>query len=213
MDAEGGGIGLVTGVQGITWLEIAIEGEANHAGTTPMRYRRDAGYSAARIMAEARALTGEIEGQVAACGRVAFEPGNVNVVPRRAIFTLDLRNPDDSRLGQAERRVRAFAEQVAREERVAVSIRELARFPAVRFDPKLVARAGEAARAFGYSARPLVSGAGHDAQLLAAVAPSAMIFVPSVNGLSHNPQEYTALEDLIAGADVLLATALSVAQA
>jgi N-carbamoyl-L-amino-acid hydrolase len=211
LDAEGGGIGAVTGVQAITWLEFAIEGEPNHAGTTPMSYRRDAGYAAARIIAFARELTREIEGQVANAGRIAFEPGNVNVVPRRAVFTMDLRNPDDGRLTEAERRLTAFADEIAWEEKVEFAIRDLARFPAVRFDERLVASIEDAARTLDLPVRRMVSGAGHDAQLMARIAPAAMIFVPSVKGLSHNPREYTAPDDLIAGANVLLAAALAAA--
>jgi beta-ureidopropionase / N-carbamoyl-L-amino-acid hydrolase len=211
LDAEGGGIGAVTGVQAITWLEFAIEGEPNHAGTTPMSYRRDAGYAAARIIAFARDLTREIEGQVANAGRIAFEPGNINVVPRRAVFTTDLRNPDDGRLTEAERRLTAFADEIAWEEKVELAIRDLARFPAVRFDERLVASIEDAARTLDLPVRRMVSGAGHDAQLMARIAPAAMIFVPSVKGLSHNPREYTAPDDLIAGANVLLAAALAAA--
>jgi beta-ureidopropionase / N-carbamoyl-L-amino-acid hydrolase len=210
LDAEGG-IGAVTGVQAITWLEFAIEGEPNHAGTTPMSYRRDAGYAAARIIAFARDLTREIEGQVANAGRIAFEPGNINVVPRRAVFTTDLRNPDDGRLTEAERRLTAFADEIAWEEKVELAIRDLARFPAVRFDERLVASIEDAARTLDLPVRRMVSGAGHDAQLMARIAPAAMIFVPSVKGLSHNPREYTAPDDLIAGANVLLAAALAAA--
>jgi len=211
LDAEGGGIGAVMGVQAITWLEFALDGEANHAGTTPMSYRRDAGYAAGRIIAHAREITRAIEGQVANAGQIAFEPGNVNVVPRRALFTMDIRNPDDGRLAEAERRLRAFAEATAGEEKVGLAIRDLARFPAVRFDERLVEAVEAAARTFDLPVRRMVSGAGHDAQLMARIAPSAMIFVPSVKGLSHNPQEYTAPHDLIAGANVLLAAALAIA--
>jgi N-carbamoyl-L-amino-acid hydrolase len=213
LDAEGGRIGAVAGVQGLIWLEFSVDGEANHAGTTPMRFRRDAGYAGARIIGFARELTRDIDGQVANAGVIAFEPGNVNVVPGRAVFTLDLRNPDDARLAETERRLRAFAEDVSHEEKVAIAVKDLARFPAVRFDPALVAHVEQAAGALGLPARRMISGAGHDAQLMARVAPAVMIFVPSVRGLSHNPREYTAPEDLIAGADVLLATALAVAEA
>src|SRR5215203_2664252 len=115
------GIGAVIGVQAITWLEFTIEGEPNHAGTTPMKYRRDAGYAAARIISFARELTRMIEGQVANAGQIAFEPGNVNVVPRKAVFTMDIRNPDDLRLAAAERRLREFAEEVSQEEQPAIS--------------------------------------------------------------------------------------------
>jgi N-carbamoyl-L-amino-acid hydrolase len=212
LDAEGGGIGAVTGVQAITWLEFALEGEANHAGTTPMGYRRDAGYAAARIIAHARELTREIEGQVANAGQIAFEPSNVNVVPRRAVFTMDIRNPDDDRLAEAERWLTAFAEEIARAEKLGLAIRDLARFPAVRFDERLVAAIEAAAGTLDLPVRRMVSGAGHDAQLMAHIAPSGMIFVPSVKGLSHNPWEYTAPDDLIAGANVLLAAALAIAE-
>ncbi|HEX8663156.1 MAG TPA: Zn-dependent hydrolase [Beijerinckiaceae bacterium] len=211
LDAEGGGIGAVTGVQAITWLELTVEGEPNHAGTTPMRYRRDAGYAAARIIAFARELTHGIEDQVANAGQIRFEPGNVNVVPKRAVFTMDIRNPDDARLAAAERRLREFAATVAEEERVAISTRDLARFPAVRFDERLVDSVEAAAAALGRPVRRMFSGAGHDAQIMASIAPSAMIFVPSQKGLSHNPQEYTAPDDLIAGANVLLAAAVAAA--
>ena len=152
-----------------------------------MKYRRDAGYAAARIISFARELTRMIEGQVANAGQIAFEPGNVNVVPRKAVFTMDIRNPDDLRLAAAERRLREFAEEVAQEERVAISARDLARFPAVRFDERLVAAVEAAAAGLGKPVRRMVSGAGHDAQIMASVAPSAMIFVPSVRGSVAQP--------------------------
>ncbi len=111
LDAEGGGIGAVTGVQAIWWSEITIEGEPNHAGTTPMKYRRNAGLAASRIAVFADQLTREIPGTVANVGRMIFEPGNVNVVPsRRSHMTLDLRNPDDTSLADAERRLEYFEE-------------------------------------------------------------------------------------------------------
>lgn len=213
LDEEGDQIGAVDGVQAITWLELTLTGEANHAGTTPMRYRRDAGFGAAAIIAAARAVTGEIEGQVANAGQIAFEPGNVNVVPRRAVFTLDLRNPRDKRQAEAERRVRAIASQIAEDQRLELSIRDLARFPSVRFDPDLVAVVESATRALGGRVRRITSGAGHDAQIMAGLVPTAMIFVPSANGLSHNPAEYTSPEDLVRGANVLLHATLRVANA
>jgi N-carbamoyl-L-amino-acid hydrolase len=212
LDAEGGGVGAVTGVQGLTWLDIRFEGEANHAGTTPMGRRRDAGLAAARLIVFAHELTATIEGQVANAGVIAFEPGNVNVVPGRASFTLDLRNPDATRLGKAERRIREHATMIAREAGLEITIRDLVRVESVRFDEGLVARIEAAAAAQGRPMRRMVSGAGHDAQFMARIAPTAMIFVPSRGGISHNPREHTAPDDLIAGADVLLATALAVAQ-
>ena len=211
LDAEGGGIGAVTGVQGILWSEITIEGEANHAGTTPMQYRRSAGLAAAKIAVFADDLTREIPGLVANVGRVVLEPGNVNVVPKRAILTLDLRHPDDAKLASAERRLAAFETELAAGAKVQITRRDLARFAAQPFDSRLIGLVEETSQSLGYKTRRMVSGAGHDAQAMAAIVPTAMIFVPSVGGLSHTPKEYTAPADLAAGANVLLAAALQLA--
>lgn len=213
LDAEGGGIGAVTGVQAITWMEITITGEANHAGTTPMRYRRSAGLAAARITVFGDDLTRQINGLVVNVGRVALDPGNVNVVPRQAVMTFDIRHPDDRALARAEVAVREFTTNLEREIGVTITQRDLARFPAQPFDPNIIAKVEGAAKALGLPVRRMVSGAGHDAQMMATVVPTAMIFVPSVKGLSHNPQEFTEDTDVIAGANVLLAAALDLANA
>jgi N-carbamoyl-L-amino-acid hydrolase len=213
LDREGGLIGAVEGVQGIRWFEIVLNGESNHAGTTPTAYRRDAGLVAAQIVAEARATADALPGQVATIGRIVLEPGQINVVPSRATLTLDIRNPDDALLDQAEARLRPFIATASEAQGVIASITELARFAAVRFDPRLVAAVEGAARSLGHEPRRMVSGAGHDAQIMAGVAPAAMIFVPSVGGLSHNPAEFTQPEHLVSGADVLLLATLQLAEA
>ncbi len=205
LEAEGFRIGAVEGVQGISWSEFALTGQSNHAGTTPMRMRHDAGYIAAAIAVFARRLAQDIGGdQVATVGALTLSPNLVNVVPDRAVMTVDLRNTDDDRLKEAERRLLAFAAETAEAEGVAVSRRSLARFAPVAFAPHLVARVEAIARDFRLPVKRLPSGAGHDAQMLAAVCPACMIFVPSVGGVSHNIEEYTKPEDLAAGADVLL---------
>jgi len=211
LHAEGGGLGAVTGVQAITWLEAIVEGEPNHAGTTPMAYRRDATYAAARLAVEARETTRTIPGQVANVGCFTAEPGNVNVVAKRVRMTIDLRNPDDARAAQAEARVRALAADLERTERVKITFTDLARFPSVAFDEGLVATIETAARALGHGVRRMPSGAGHDAQMMASVAPTAMIFVPTRDGKSHTPEEHAEPHDIAAGANVLLAAALTVA--
>ena len=213
LDAEGGGIGAVTGVQAIWWSELTLTGEPNHAGTTPMNYRRNAALAAARIILFVDQLTREIERTVANTGRIVTEPGNVNVVPGRVVMTLDLRNPDDARLAEVERRLVQFLRELERETSIGIAQRELARFPAQPFDPAMITAVEDAARALGHKVRRMHSGAGHDAQMMATVVPTAMIFVPSVKGLSHNPAEFTRDEDCIAGANVLLAAALKLAQA
>jgi len=205
LEAEGYGIGAVEGVQGISWTELTLTGQSNHAGTTPMSHRHDAGLVAAQIAAEVRAVARALGGhQVGTVGALTLTPNLVNVVARTAVMTVDLRNTDEAALQEAERRVLAFAERAAAAEGVILSRRTLARFEPVAFDPALVARVEAIARELGHRVRRLPSGAGHDAQIVAGVAPACMIFVPSVKGLSHNVEEYTAPADVTAGAEVLL---------
>ena len=213
LEDEGITIGVVEGVQGISWTELTITGRSAHAGTTPMRLRRDPGFVAAAITTFVRELTVRFGGaQVATVGRVDLRPNLVNVVPATATITVDLRNTDEQVLGAAEQ---AFADEVARladEEQVTVVTRSLARFAPVDFDTATVELVEATAQRLGYSTRRLPSGAGHDAQMLARICPSAMIFTPSAGGLSHNIAEYTAPEDVAAGADVLLHTLVELAE-
>jgi N-carbamoyl-L-amino-acid hydrolase len=167
--------------------------------------RHDAGYVAAAIAVHARELAQAIGGhQVATVGALTLTPNLVNVVAERALMTIDLRNTDNARLKEAERRLKAFAETTAAAEGVKLEARTLARFDPVAFAPHLVARVEAIAREFDLPVKRLPSGAGHDAQMLAAICPSCMIFTPSAGGVSHNIAEYTRPEDLAAGADVLL---------
>lgn len=213
LDAEGGGVGAVTGVQAIWWSELTLTGEANHAGTTPMKYRRNPALAAARIITFLDELTREIDGTVANTGRITTEPGNVNVVPAHMTMTVDLRNPDDKKLDEVERRFSAFLDGLRREGQIGIEQRELAKFPAQPFDPELIQAVEDAAKAHGHKVRRMHSGAGHDAQMMATKVPTAMIFVPSVKGISHNPKEFTSDADCIAGADVLLSAAMKLANA
>ncbi|MCB1886116.1 MAG: Zn-dependent hydrolase [Rhodocyclaceae bacterium] len=209
LDAEGVRIGAVEDLQGISWQEIRVRGQSNHAGTTPMRLRHDAGYVAAAIACFVRRLASEMGGsQVATVGKVDLVPNLINVIAAQATLTVDLRNTDEALLQAAERRLSDFLDQLAAEEGVAIERRSLARFEPVRFDPAIAARIAAAAAGRGLTHRPMTSGAGHDAQMLSRVCPTAMIFVPSVGGISHNPAEHTAPDDLVAGAGVLLDTLL-----
>jgi N-carbamoyl-L-amino-acid hydrolase len=198
-------IGVVEGVQGISWTELTLTGQSAHAGTTPMRLRHDPVLVAARIAAGVRDIAAELAGdQVATVGRFEVTPNLVNVVGQRVTMTVDLRNTDDLRLQEAERRCEALVDRVAADEGVTVERRSLARFEPVDFDPSMIDLVERAANELGHSTRRLASGAGHDAQMLARVCPTAMIFTPSVAGLSHNIAEYTKPDDVAAGADVLL---------
>ncbi len=212
LEDEGIDIGVVEGVQGISWTEITIEGQSAHAGTTPMRLRRDPLFVAAEITSFVRGITIELGGvQVGTVGRIDVHPNLVNVVPSTVTMTVDLRNTDDATLQIAEARLAQKLLELADTEGVAIVTRTLARFEPVSFDEQMVARVENTAESFGYSTRRMPSGAGHDAQMLARVCPTAMIFVPSANGLSHNLAEFTATEDLERGANVLLALLLDLA--
>ncbi len=212
LEHEGIRIGAVTGVQGISWTEYTIEGQSNHAGTTPMALRHDAGVVAARIAAEARQIATDFgPPQVATVGVFEVSPGLVNVVPLHARLTVDLRNTSEDRLVEAETRLAKFAEEAARNEGCTLASRKLARFAPVDFDESIVARVEAAARARQMSVRRMPSGAGHDAQMFAPNCPTAMVFVPSAGGLSHNINEHTDAADLAAGAQILLDVALELA--
>ncbi|MDG2262619.1 MAG: M20 family metallo-hydrolase [Actinomycetota bacterium] len=210
---EGGvTIGAVESVQGISWTEIEIVGQSNHAGTTPMRLRHDAGYAAAAVSTFIRGLADEMSGdQVATCGAMTLHPNLVNVIAANATITVDLRNTDDELLQEAEARLARFLEKLASSEGVDVTTRTLARFEPVVFDQTVVGLVEANARALGHSVVRMPSGAGHDAQMMARVAPTGMVFVPSIDGISHNPEERTDLADLRAGANVLLRTLVQLA--
>lgn len=209
LDRERLPIGVVEAVVGITWLEVTVTGSANHAGTTPMDLRRDAGLAAAKIVAHLREIALSIGGdQRATCGMIAFEPNAINVIPGKAVLTVDLRNSDAGDLKQAEERLAAYAKEVEQSDDVNISIRPLEYVHPVRFDPDVVAAVEQAAREAGLPSRRMISGAGHDAQLMAHICPAAMIFVPSREGISHSPKEYTPPEELGTGANVLLGALL-----
>ncbi len=205
LEAEGITIGAVTGVQGISWSELTITGQSNHAGTTPMDLRHDPGYVAAAVAAHVRHLALRMGGrQVGTVGRLELHPNLVNVVAASATMTVDLRNTDEGLLQAAEADLAHFVAEVAEAEGVTVVDRVLARFEPVAFDDRVVDTVASVATDLGHSVRHMPSGAGHDAQMLARVCPTGMVFVPSRDGVSHNPAEHTDPDDLVAGADVLL---------
>jgi N-carbamoyl-L-amino-acid hydrolase len=211
LEAEGVDIGVVTGVQGIAWHELTLTGQSNHAGTTPMSLRHDAGLVAAAVAVAVRDLAVTTPGLVGTVGRIELHPDLVNVVAARATLTVDLRHTDDDVLVAAEHRLLDQAAALADAEGVELATRRLARFEPVTFDDTTVALVEAVAQRHGRSTRRLASGAGHDAQILAGVCPAAMIFTPSVRGISHNPAELTQPDDLEAGANVLLDVLLTLA--
>jgi N-carbamoyl-L-amino-acid hydrolase len=213
LEREGVRFGAVTGVQGISWREVRIDGQSNHAGTTPMELRHDPAVVAARITVFLRELAERYGGhQVCTVGRIDLHPNLINVVPKSATLTLDVRNTDEELLRQAEAEIDAFLERVADDEGVTIASRPLARFEPVEFDTRVVDLVEATIRSLGATSRRLPSGAGHDAQMLARVCPTAMIFTPSHLGISHNPAEHTDDDDLVDGTQILLDVMLGLAE-
>jgi beta-ureidopropionase / N-carbamoyl-L-amino-acid hydrolase len=214
LEAEAIRIGAVEDLQGISWTGIDIIGQANHAGTTPMSLRHDAGYCTGAITSYVREITLQLGGQqVGTVGVIDLEPEVINVIPGRAHMTVDLRNTNEEQLKQAEKLLGEFLEKLAASEGVEIKTTRLARFDPVRFDDAIAQLIENNAALLGLSSRRMTSGAGHDAQMMARICPAAMIFVPSVGGVSHNPAEHTHRDDLNAGANVLLHTLLDLATA
>ena len=215
LDEEKVQIGVVESVQGISWTEYTVTGISNHAGTTPMRLRRDAGLAAARIdvKLDEMARSGRYGPEMrATMGRLEVWPGRVNVVPSRVIATADLRNPSDEGMARAEADLDAFLTSLAAELGVEIRWRQTAKTAHVPFSPVIQAVITRHVSAITPRWQPILSGAGHDAQELAAICPTAMVFVPGLyEGISHNPREYSTPEACGRGVEVLGRTILELA--
>lgn len=214
--SKGLDIGVVTGVQAISWQELTIAGRSAHAGTTPMSFRRDAGLVAARINLALREMTrsGHYGADMrAAMGSVRLIPSMVNVVPGRAVCTVDLRNPSNEKMAVAESELKRLCLEIEQEEGVQITSRQTAKTPHVPFDPSVQALIAGAAGALGLSHEAILSGAGHDAQEWASVCKTAMVFVPGeYDGISHNPREHSTLQQCANGVQVLARAALALAE-
>jgi beta-ureidopropionase / N-carbamoyl-L-amino-acid hydrolase len=190
-------------VQGISWTEVTVTGQSAHAGTTPMPMRHDALAVAARVIHEIRSMAGYFGApQVATVGRLDVVPNLVNVVPSKVVFSIDLRNTDEEVLQNAEREAFGACNSFAADEGCEVSMRTLARFEPVDFDSSMVDLVEATAQRLGHSTRRMPSGAGHDAQILGLRLPAAMMFVPSIGGISHHFTENTADADIVLGCQV-----------
>jgi N-carbamoyl-L-amino-acid hydrolase len=214
LEAAGLPIGVVTGAQGQRWYEITVIGQEAHAGPTPMPRRRDALVGAARMI-DAVNRIGHAHAPYA-CATVGFvqvSPNSRNTIPGRVFFTVDFRHPEDTVLSLMDRDLRQACENAASAIGLEVEVKEFWYFPPTPFHPDLVAAVRDAADAQGYPHRDIISGAGHDAVYMARVAPTAMIFVPCVGGISHNEIEDAKPADLTAGCNVLLDAVLDRANA
>jgi len=213
LEAENDAFGAVTGVQGISWQELTIVGQSNHAGTTPMHLRRDPAYVAAMMTVYLREIAERFGGdQVCTVGKIDLHPNLINVIPARATITLDVRNTDEDTLRDAEQLIDTFCFQIEQDEGVSITKRQLARFEPVTFDERVIALVERRAQEVDARVRRMPSGAGHDAQMLARICPSAMIFVPSKDGISHNPREHTEPDELVNGANILFRVMLDLTE-
>ena len=214
LEAEGKTIGVVQGVQGLRWYDVMLTGQEAHAGTTPMPKRRDALVGAARLITAVNELAHDTAPDgVTTIGVMDASPGSRNTIPGRVFLTVDLRHPDDEHLAAMDRSFRDSAAAIAGTLDLEVAVEDIWNFPPTVFDEDCIAAVREAAADGGYAHRDIVSGAGHDAVYLARVAPTAMIFVPCEDGISHNEIESATPADLAAGCNTLLRAMLTRAEA
>jgi N-carbamoyl-L-amino-acid hydrolase len=207
LDREKIDIGVVTGIVGINWWDVTIEGFANHAGTTPMDQRRDAMLAAARFTDMVNRVVTSMPGrQVGTVGRIQAFPGAPNVIPGRVILSLELRDLDSAKIETLYQKIRVEAEKIGRKTGTEFSFKGInVNIPAPT-DAAVRAMISQSARELGLSSKLMPSGAGHDAQDMAKLGPMGMIFIPSVGGISHSPKEFSRPEDITNGANVLLHT-------
>lgn len=207
-------IGVVEGIVGINWWEVTIEGFSNHAGTTPMDRRQDALLAAAHLIIAVNRVVMSVPGrQVGTVGRIKAEPGAANVIPGRVVMSLELRDLSAKKIyslyEQIEEEAKAIAEQT--DTKIMFSPIEATAVPAPT-DPRVRKVVADSARELSLTSIFMPSGAGHDAQEMAKIAPTGMIFVPSVGGISHSPREFTRTKDMVNGVNVLLQTILKIDQ-
>ncbi len=206
-------IGIVTGIVGIRSFMVHFLGRADHAGTTPMTHRRDAAQGAsAYVLAVRETVLREFPDCVATVGNVAFEPGVFNVVAETASVSLEFRADEIAKLDAMEARLGQAAVSAARRFELDLEIEHLDSSPPARMDKDVQAAIARACKQLSLEFMSMPSGAGHDAQCLAAICPIGMIFVPSVDGFSHSPREHTEWPDCVNGANALLQAALSLAR-
>lgn len=212
LERDGIQIGIVEGIVGIGWWDVTVEGFANHAGTTPMDSRRDALLAAARFVeAVNRVARSEVGRQVATVGRIQAFPGAPNVIPGKVQASLEIRDLDSGKIQRLFQSIKGEADSIAVATGCAFSFANSYLSKPALMHPLVQGAIERGAANLGLAATYLPSGAGHDAQHMAQIAPAGMIFVPSVAGISHSPKEYTRPEDIVNGANVLLQTILALA--
>ncbi len=210
LDGENIDIGIVEGIVGIKWWDVEITGFANHAGTTPMNMRKDALLAASKFIIAVNEVTNSFEGkQVGTVGRISAEPGAPNVIPGKVLLSLEIRDLSSDKIAQVFSGIQQRAQAIAEESGTTIEFHPIDANAKPALTDKTIQEAiATSAKNLGLTQKQMQSGAGHDAQDMALIAPSGMIFVPSKDGISHSPREFTSAEDMANGANVLLHTIL-----
>jgi N-carbamoyl-L-amino-acid hydrolase len=212
LEEEGLSVGVVEGIVAIAWSRLTIHGVQDHAGPTPMRIRHDALVAAAEVVTGVRRIAREIGGDlVTTVGNLTVHPNIVNAIPGRVTMSIDMRDPKSETLDRAQPMLDAVVREACEREGVRHELEHYWRMPYTPFAPEVVAAVERAAEASGGAWRRIRSGAGHDAQYIAAIAPAGMVFVPSHDGRSHCEEEFTAIADIEAGANTLFLAMLDLA--
>jgi N-carbamoyl-L-amino-acid hydrolase len=212
LEEEGLAVGVVEGIVAISWSRVTLQGVQDHAGPTPMRTRHDALVAAAEIVTGVRRVASEIEGDVVTTvGNLTVSPNIPNAIPGKVTLSIDVRDPADHTVDRARSLFERVVKDACEREGVTGQIDHYWRVPYTPFDPLVVDTIDRAARESGARYRRILSGAGHDAQYMAMINPTGMIFVPSHNGRSHCEEEFTPMDDIERGANTLFLAALNLA--
>lgn len=207
LEAEHFDIGVVEGIVGINQWNVTIEGFANHAGTTAMNNRRDALLAAAKFIETVNRVVTSVPGrQVGTVGKIQAFPGAPNVIPGKVVLTLELRDLDAAKIQMLYQKIRAEADQIAQASKITFDFQPINTNIPAPTDPRIRALIDQSAKELGLTTKQMPSGAGHDAQDMARLAPVGMIFIPSIGGISHAPKEFSRPQDIENGANVLLGT-------
>jgi N-carbamoyl-L-amino-acid hydrolase len=211
LEAEKIDIGIVEGIVGINWWDVTIEGFANHAGTTAMNNRQDALLAGAKFIEAVNDVVTSVPGrQVGTVGRIQALPGAPNVIPGKVVLSLELRDLDARKIDMLYQKIRAEADQIAQSSKVTFDFKQInVNIPAPT-DTRIRAIIDQSAKELSLSTKVMPSGAGHDAQDMARLAPVGMIFIPSIGGISHSPKEFSTPKDIENGANVLLGAVMKV---
>lgn len=208
LEHQGLPAGIVTGIAGPLWMKWTLTGEAGHAGATPMGIRKDPLMAAAKIMQYIEAETKNYDGAVATVGQITVKPGGINVIPKQAEFTVDLRSISEDDRNEIEEKMTSYAENLCKKHGIGLEIATLQRVAPAPCAREIQAVIEEACHKVGVSPFFLPSGAGHDGMQFKGFCPVGMIFVRSKDGISHNPKEWSSKEDCAAGTEILYETVL-----